>query len=223
MSTTLTSVSKNGSYVASVKSPQAFSKICPDVDKDTRVVIKRLDDIHWEASIKGNRIQFRCSNVGYSQKTGSGFVFARQCGACPGRLATTTGIMGSATGDMARANRAVIFDLNQATVKPVFYPFLNQMARQLKSHPDTVLELQGHTCALGTEVYNEKLSQKRANAVRRYLMEKGINPDRIETRAFGDAMPAASNSTPTGRIQNRRVEFQLKQVKASPRQPSSPI
>ncbi|MDY6825449.1 MAG: OmpA family protein [Thermodesulfobacteriota bacterium] len=222
MSSTLTDVSKNGSYMAAVKNPRAFSKICPDVDKNTRVMIKRLDDVHWEAILRNNRVQFRCRDVGYSEKNGAGFVFARQCGTCPGGSAAAKA-MNTTLPPEARADNTVIFDLNKAGVKPVFHPLLNDMAQQLKQDSDAVLEVRGHTCALGPELYNEKLSEKRANAVRRYLMEKGIDPNRIQTRAFGDSRPAASNSSPVGRTQNRRVEFQVKHSPAPSSRPASTI
>lgn len=209
LSTTLTDVSKNGSYVASVKNPLAFGKICPNVDKDTRVVIHRLDSDHWEAILRNNRIQFRCRDLGYSRQNGAGFVFARQCGSCPEEIASAS-VPEQMAASGAEPSNFIIFDLDASRVKPVFHPLLDDMVNELKQNPEAVLELQGHTCALGTEQHNEKLSEKRANAVRRYLMEKGIDPNRIETRAFGDAIPAASNSSPVGRVQNRRVEFKFK-------------
>ena len=65
----------------------------------------------------------------------------------------------------------------------------------------------GHTDNEGTEEYNQKLSEKRSNAVKEYLVEKGINESQIQTVGYGKIRPAVSNDTTEGRGQNRRVEF----------------
>jgi outer membrane protein OmpA-like peptidoglycan-associated protein len=69
------------------------------------------------------------------------------------------------------------------------------------------LEVEGHTDSVGSDDYNMTLSQNRANAVRDYLIQKGINSSSISSRGFGESQPVAENSTSSGRQQNRRVEL----------------
>ena len=67
--------------------------------------------------------------------------------------------------------------------------------------------IEGHTCSLGTESYNLKLSEKRAAAVKKYLVNKGVNAANLSTKGYGEANPVADNKTKEGRRMNRRVEF----------------
>ena len=69
------------------------------------------------------------------------------------------------------------------------------------------LMVSGHTDAIGSDEYNQKLSERRANAVRRYLIEKGIASARIQVKGYGKRMPIADNKTPEGRAMNRRAEL----------------
>jgi outer membrane protein OmpA-like peptidoglycan-associated protein len=68
---------------------------------------------------------------------------------------------------------------------------------------------EGHTDAIGSDAYNQSLSERRAEAVRRYLINGGITPERIRTEGFGESRPVASNETDEGRAQNRRVELRV--------------
>jgi len=72
------------------------------------------------------------------------------------------------------------------------------------------VDLDGHTDSIGTERYNQGLSERRARAVRDYLVKKGINPARITTRGFGETKPIADNKTRDGRAKNRRVEIRVR-------------
>ena len=67
----------------------------------------------------------------------------------------------------------------------------------------------GHTDSIGSDAFNQKLSERRADVVREFLVEKNVKPERIRTEGKGEAMPVASNKTPTGRSQNRRVEIEF--------------
>ena len=77
------------------------------------------------------------------------------------------------------------------------------------AHPGLHLEVEGHTDAVGSEEYNQQLSERRAAAVRDYLVQQGIPADAIVARGLGKTQPVASNDTPDGRQQNRRVELVL--------------
>src|SRR5204862_6239001 len=79
--------------------------------------------------------------------------------------------------------------------------------RRMKGEPAMVVVVEGHTDAVGSDAYNMKLSQRRADTVRDYMVKNGITPSRIKTEAFGKTRPIASNKTAEGRAQNRRVEI----------------
>lgn len=101
------------------------------------------------------------------------------------------------------------FDLDKAEIKPEFKPDLERAARFIKKYEDVpYILIEGHTDWLGEEDYNQKLSERRAAAVRQYLIENyPIDPKRLVTRGYGESRPAADNSTSEGRYQNRRVEI----------------
>ncbi len=69
------------------------------------------------------------------------------------------------------------------------------------------IEIAGHTDSVGSEMYNLRLSEARANAVRDYLIQHGISPDRLIAKGYGESRPIAPNTTREGRAKNRRVEF----------------
>jgi outer membrane protein OmpA-like peptidoglycan-associated protein len=103
--------------------------------------------------------------------------------------------------------QTVYFDFNKATIKPVSYPLLDDVAQALKDNPKIKVEVQGHTDSVGDDNFNLKLSQKRAESVRNYLIKKGISSDRMDPKGYGENVPIADNRTKEGRDQNRRVEF----------------
>jgi OOP family OmpA-OmpF porin len=77
----------------------------------------------------------------------------------------------------------------------------------MMDNPDVVLELQGNTCNIGSEAYNQKLGERRAKSVFAYITGKGIKADRLKTVSFGESKPAVPNTTKDGRIKNRRVDM----------------
>lgn len=105
-----------------------------------------------------------------------------------------------------KVETAVLFDFNKADIKADFYVQINELAIFLQEQPQTQLILAGHTDNIGGEEYNMKLSQRRADAFRQFLVEKnGIDANRITLNWFGKDKPVASNDTEEGRAQNRRV------------------
>lgn len=101
----------------------------------------------------------------------------------------------------------VLFDTGSATLKPGAREKLARVAGILLSHPDLKLQIEGHTDSVGDADYNERLSQSRADSVRAYLLAQGIASSSATTAGFGETQPVASNDTPAGRQQNRRVEL----------------
>ena len=99
------------------------------------------------------------------------------------------------------------FDFDKATLKPEAVAELDRAAKIMLDNPDVWLELQGNTDSVGTESYNMKLGERRAQAVFDYLESKGVAADRLKTMSFGESNPAASNKTAGGRTENRRVDL----------------
>ena len=77
----------------------------------------------------------------------------------------------------------------------------------MREQPTLVVVVEGHTDSIGSDAYNMKLSQRRANAVRDYMVKNGVSGSRIKTEAYGKTRPIASNKTAEGRAQNRRVDI----------------
>ena len=108
----------------------------------------------------------------------------------------------------------VLFEFDKYKLKPQAHPILDEVVVILKRDKDLRIEVRGHTCNVGTEEYNKKLSEKRARAVAEYLLNKGIDPKRLNFSGYGETMPAYSNKAEEGRSLNRRVEFIT--IKAQP-------
>ncbi|MCA1793773.1 MAG: OmpA family protein, partial [Desulfobacteraceae bacterium] len=85
--------------------------------------------------------------------------------------------------------------------------YLDQIADVLKTHPQINVKVQGHTDSIGSKAYNDDLSIKRAQAVKTYLMNKGVQEERLSVEGFGFSKPVAPNDTAEGRALNRRVEL----------------
>ncbi len=116
-----------------------------------------------------------------------------------------------ATKDTARgliANMSdVLFKTGSFELLPGARERLAKVSGIVLAYPSLHLQVEGHTDSVGADEYNQQLSQKRAGAVRDYLVQQGILADSIESRGFGKTEPVASNETPEGRQQNRRVEM----------------
>lgn len=108
----------------------------------------------------------------------------------------------------------ITFDFDKSNLKPEFYPVLDNVARTLQEYSQTVVEVAGHTDSVGTDAYNQKLSEQRANAVASYLQSRGLNRERFIVVGAGESRPVASNDTEAGRAQNRRVEITLVPIEA---------
>lgn len=101
------------------------------------------------------------------------------------------------------------FATGKHAILPASFELMNQIAQVLKDHPTIKLRIEGHTDSIGNDALNLRLSQRRANSVREYLIEAGIGADRLVAIGFGETMPIASNASESGRSLNRRVEFNI--------------
>jgi OOP family OmpA-OmpF porin len=101
----------------------------------------------------------------------------------------------------------VLFDVDQAELKPGGMQQLARVAEFLREHPDRKVLIEGHTDSTAPDTYNLALSQRRANAVEDFLITQGVEPTRISAIGYGEQLPIATNDTAAGRQANRRVEI----------------
>lgn len=111
-----------------------------------------------------------------------------------------------------KIEQQINFATNKATIKSDSFPLMNEIAGAFKAYPDIrQVEIQGHTDSRGSDSYNMGLSQRRADAVRAWLINAGIEADRMTAKGYGETTPLESNQTREGRAKNRRVQFIIKE------------
>lgn len=110
----------------------------------------------------------------------------------------------------------VLFPFNSAELQPGNERTIARLANYLQSNPDLQILIEGHTDAVGSDQYNERLSEQRAESVRQALAQHGIESDRVRSAGLGEQFPVASNQNPEGRAQNRRVEVVVAQGQVPP-------
>lgn len=103
----------------------------------------------------------------------------------------------------------VTFGFDSAKLNPEFDPVLDKLAQTLSEYNKTVIQIAGHTDSTGSHAYNMNLSEQRALSVKNYLAGRGVPGQRMHTVGAGPDYPVASNDTPEGRAQNRRVEITI--------------
>jgi outer membrane protein OmpA-like peptidoglycan-associated protein len=125
-----------------------------------------------------------------------------------------TGVSVTRSGDNIILNMPgnVTFQTNSADINAGFYQVLNSVALVLKEFDKTVVDVAGHADSTGDDAMNMDLSQRRASSVSSYLAAQGVSSQRLITVGYGETRPIASNDTPEGRQQNRRVEITLQPV-----------
>jgi OOP family OmpA-OmpF porin len=107
-----------------------------------------------------------------------------------------------------------LFDVNKSNIKSRGKEKLDILARKLKETITTEnIEIAGHTDSTGSDAYNQRLSQRRAQSVKDYLVTQGVPSEKIQTIGFGESKPVASNTTKQGRARNRRVEVRIRATK----------
>ncbi len=104
----------------------------------------------------------------------------------------------------------VLFDFDKSAIKPDGAKILDRLIAFLNENSDKKVELEGHTDSVGTEQYNQGLSERRTASVKDYLTKRGVDAGRISSRGFGETKPIADNKTAEGRAKNRRVEIKVR-------------
>lgn len=102
-----------------------------------------------------------------------------------------------------------LFATNSSTLLPGAYDEVQRVANVLRQYPETNIQIAGHTDSTGSDSYNQKLSERRAEAVKNALVGMGVSPSRLTTIGYGESKPIASNNNEGGRQQNRRVEVRV--------------
>ncbi len=161
---------------------------CPDLDNDKDTILDVVD---------GCPLQPETMN-GYEDTDG-----------CPDEKPAGP-VLVRITEEKIEILEKVFFQTNRATIKPVSFAVLNQVGDVLKRHPYIKkVRVEGHTDSQGKDRYNLKLSQSRAESVRKYLIAQGVEPERLEAVGYGETRPIEDNRTADGRANNRRVEFTI--------------
>lgn len=150
---------------------------CPDLDNDADSIPDATDNCPNEP---GPAAEQGCPRV-YQNVT-----------------VTSTGIV---------ISQRIYFEYNRAVIRSRSFGILNTVGQVLTDFPDITVEIQGHTDSRGSDAYNLRLSQERAEAVRTYLIGRGIAANRLTARGYGETVPIDTNRTAGGRAANRRVEF----------------
>lgn len=132
-----------------------------------------------------------------------------------------TGVQVQRQGDTIRlqAPENITFDTGRADVKPQFQPVLSRLSQSIQQYPDTIVQIEGHTDSTGAASFNQTLSENRAESVRSYMTQRGVESNRLIAVGYGASRPVADNGTPQGRAQNRRVEVLI--VPAQAQQPGA--
>lgn len=116
----------------------------------------------------------------------------------------------SKPGDVVVLLEGVNFEFDSARLRPDAIVILDEAVMVLNRRKDMNVDVNGHTCSIGTEQYNQGLSERRAKSVYDYFVDKGIVADRLTTQGYGETKPAHSNASREGRAKNRRVELYIK-------------
>jgi outer membrane protein OmpA-like peptidoglycan-associated protein len=103
----------------------------------------------------------------------------------------------------------ITFAFDRYDLQPQFRPTLDKVAEVLGDYPQTMIDIYGHTDSVGSDAYNQNLSENRAGAVANYLSTQGVQQVRIATLGYGETQPIADNATESGRAANRRVEIRI--------------
>ena len=164
-----------------------------------------------DKSEQGRKNALIGAGVGALAGAGVGAYMDKQQAQLRAQLADT-GVTVTRQGDNIVLNMPsdVTFAFDRSDIQPQFYKVLDEVAGTMNQYPSTTIEVVGHADSVGTDVYNQALSERRASSVASYLTTRGVLPARLYVAGMGERQPIASNDTEAGRAQNRRVEIILR-------------
>ncbi len=187
---------------------------CPDPDNDQDTVLDIVDSCPLQPGSPQNH---GCPVL---DRDGDGVTDdVDQCPDVPGSPPTgcPKKVLVVKTDKAIEIKQQINFETNKAIIKgAISFEILDQLASVFKSNPDIKVVIEGHTDSVGDAARNLKLSDDRANSVRAALIERSVDPKRMEAIGYGESKPIASNKTKKGRAANRRVEFNIVQPGAVP-------
>jgi OOP family OmpA-OmpF porin len=182
---------------------------CPNHDIDADKVPIPCDQCPYEAGP---------APTGCPTKDKDGDGFPDSSDKCPTEAETRNGFQDSdgcpdevpeAVKRFSGVIQGITFQQGKAVIRPESYKTLDAAVEVLKTYPDIRLEVSGHTSSEGVDQKNQQLSLGRAEAVKKYMVDKGIDAGRIEARGAGSAEPLDDNATTAGRERNRRIQFKI--------------
>jgi outer membrane protein OmpA-like peptidoglycan-associated protein len=159
-----------------------FERIAEGARQEARVARAEAEEVRQEREAELVRMEKALSQIVETRRTALGLV-------------------------MSLGEDTLRFDFDKATLRPEHRETLSRIAGVLLASRGYRINIYGHTDDIGTEEYNLRLSQRRAQAVRNYLVEAGVDPEIISTKGFGKSSPRAQGTTPQARATNRRVEI----------------
>ena len=164
-----------------------------------------------DKSEQGRKNALIGAGVGALAGAGVGAYMDKQQAQLRAQLADT-GVTVTRQGDNIVLNMPsdVTFAFDRSDIQPQFYKVLDEVAGTMNQYPSTTIDVVGHADSVGTDVYNQALSERRASSVASYLTTRGVLPARLYVAGMGERQPIASNDTEAGRAQNRRVEIILR-------------
>ena len=177
---------------------------CPDADGDG--IADKDDACPNEAGPKAN------NGCPWPDRDGDGVLDKDdQCPDVPGTVANKgcPEVSVEVIKQLNDYSKTILFDYDKATIRKESYSALQSIADIMKEYPNTKFLIEGHTDSRGSDAYNMKLSKERAASVHDYLVNIGMDDDRLRSEGFGEERPIATNNTAAGRQQNRRVEISL--------------
>jgi outer membrane protein OmpA-like peptidoglycan-associated protein/opacity protein-like surface antigen len=184
---------------------------CPETDNDQDGVLDALDKCPLKAEDKdGFADEDGCEETDNDQDG-----IADDSDRCPNEPETMNGILdedGCADSELKKFSgvvNGIRFAVNSNIIDRSSYPLLDEAADLFHRYASVAVLIEGHTDSTGSAKFNQMLSRDRAEAVRQYLIAKGIAPDRLTIIGVGEDQPIADNGTATGRAQNRRIQFRL--------------
>ncbi|RCS27783.1 OmpA family protein [Polaribacter sp. WD7] len=196
-------IADNNDMCPNAKGTKA-NKGCPDADGDG--VLDKNDKC---VSVAGPSANTGCP---WPDTDGDGVLDKDD--KCPNKAGVASEMGCPAGGKLGDANaedfeNEVYFEFDKKIFKPGSTKKLDEIVKAMKENKNVILLLEGHTDSIGTETYNYDLSKDRANTVRDYMIRKGIDSSRLQSKYFGETKPVATNTTAKGRKENRRVEIKL--------------